>query len=336
MGNLISLYESSNLVNIKVFNDLQHTISGWPGGKPNADDSTRPERALPYPKKVIIFSPHPDDDVISMGGTFARLVQQGHEVHVAYQTSGSIAVSDDDALSLLDSVNEYLSVYDDRDFEIRKIYRHCQEFLASKKPGDLDIKAVRTLKAAIRRGEARAACRYFGMPDERIHFLDLPFYETGVVKKAAPGPEDIAKIAELMQVVKPHQIYAAGDLSDPHGTHRICMEIIIQAIHQLKNEAWMKDCRMWLYRGAWQEWDVDQVDMAVPLSPDEVMIKRKSIYKHKSQNNGPLYPGTDSREFWQRAEDRNHATAELYDRLGMAEYQAIELFVRYKSTEDQE
>lgn len=330
MTDLIVEMGSAHSINIKVFNDLQHTISGWPGGKPNADDSTRPERALPYPKRVVLFSPHPDDDVISMGGTFARLVQQKHKVHVAYQTSGNIAVSDDDVVSNLDAMNEFRHICQTEGLDIKKLYHSVKDFLEGKNPSDPDIEEVRLMKGAIRRGEAKAACRYFGIPEEQIHFLDLPFYETGTVQKAPISEEDVEIAMKLLQEVKPHQIYAAGDLSDPHGTHRVCMNVILEALNRLKNEPWFAECRIWLYRGAWQEWDIDQVDMAVPLSPEEVMIKRKAIYKHKSQNNGPMFPGSDSREFWQRAEDRNHATAVLYDKLGMAEYQAIEVFVRYE------
>ncbi|MDR1864427.1 MAG: glucosamine-6-phosphate deaminase [Bacteroidales bacterium] len=329
MSDLNAEFGPASMINIKVFNDLQHTISGWPGGKPNADDSTRPERALPYPKKVVIFSPHPDDDVISMGGTFARLVQQKHDVHVAYQTSGNIAVFDDDVVRFLDFGNQFSKIFELGGIDTQNLYEKLAKKLAGKKPGDPDVSEVRKLKSAIRRSEAMAAARYLGVPADHVHYLDLPFYETGTVKKSELSEGDIKIIIQLLQEIKPHQIYAAGDLSDPHGTHRVCINAILGALHELKSEAWMKDCRVWLYRGAWQEWDLDQVDMAVPLSPEEVLIKRKTIYKHSSQNNGPVFPGADSREFWQRAEDRNHATAILYDKLGMAEYQAIEVFVRF-------
>jgi glucosamine-6-phosphate deaminase len=330
MGDLITEQGPSNKVNIKVFNDLQHTITGWPGGKPKADDSTRPERAKPYPKRVIVFSPHPDDDVISMGGTLARLVEQKHEVHTAYQTSGSIAVFDDDVLRFMDFVNEYKDVFNVEGFDPQQNYQLISKLISHKKPGQADPDDVLKLKASIRRGEALAACRYVGIPAERVHFLDLPFYETGKVRKKPLSQADIDITIDLLRQIQPHQIYAAGDLSDPHGTHRVCMEAILLALEELKDDAWLKDCRVWLYRGAWQEWNPDQVDMAVPLSPEEVMIKRRAIFKHQSQKDRPLFPGFDSREFWQRAEDRNHATAVLYDKLGMAEYQAIEVFMHYK------
>jgi len=328
MSDLITQHGPGSKINIDVFNDLQRTISGWPGGKPNADDSLRPERAKPYPKRVIIFSPHPDDDVISMGGTFARLVQQKHDVHVAYQTSGNIAVFDDDVIRFLDFGNQFSKIFD-LNIDTENIYQKLAKALAEKKPGEPDLIEVRNLKAAIRRSEAMAATRYLGLPEDHVHYLELPFYETGTVKKSELSEADVQIIIDLLQQIKPHQVYAAGDLSDPHGTHRVCINAIIAALHELKSEKWIKDCRVWLYRGAWQEWDLDQVDMAVPLSPEEVLIKRKAIYKHSSQNNGPVFPGSDSREFWQRAEERNHATAVLYDKLGMAEYQAIEVFVRY-------
>ena len=329
MGALVTLHGLAYNINIKVFNDLQHTISGWPGGKPNADDSNRPERANPFPKRVLVFSPHPDDDVISMGGTLSRLVEQGNEVHVVYQTSGSIAVFDDDALRYLDFVRDYDKIFEVENSISKEVYNQTSKFIFNKAPGQVDAKEIQEVKASIRRGEARSACRFTKIPDANIHFLDMPFYETGTVKKKPLGEEDVKLIIDIIKEIKPHQIYAAGDLSDPHGTHRVCMSAIVQAIQQLKNESWMDDCYVWLYRGAWQEWDVDQVDMAVPLSPDEVVIKRRAIFKHQSQKDRPLYPGHDTREFWKRAEDRNHTTAVIYDKLGMAEYQAIEVFARY-------
>lgn len=330
MSDLITEQGPASKINIKAFNDLQHTITGWPGGKPNADDSTRPERAFPFPKRAIIFSPHPDDDVISMGGTLARLSEHGHEVHLAYQVSGNIAVFDHDAIRFLDFIRDSSKIYG-LDQELSKnIYQEALKELSVKHPGEPDSDHIRAVKGAIRRGEAKAACRYLRIPEERVHFLDMPFYETGGVKKKPIGPDDIKIVKDLLQSVKPHQVYAAGDLSDPHGTHRVCLQAILAALNELKNEEWIKDCRVWLYRGAWQEWDVADADMAVPLSPEEVNIKREAIFKHQSQKDRPLFPGSDKREFWQRAEERNHNTAVLFDKLGMAEYQAIELFVRYK------
>ena len=330
MSDLVTEKGPASKINIKVFNDLQHTITGWPGGKPNADDNTRPERAFPFPKRAVIFSPHPDDDVISMGGTLARLSEQGHEVHVAYQVSGNIAVFDHDAVRFLDFLRDSSHIYSFSSEVAEEIYNQAVKDLANKKPGEADPYSIQQVKTAIRRGEAKSACRYLKIPEDRVHFLELPFYETGGVKKKPLEAQDIRIVKELLHTVQPHQIFAAGDLSDPHGTHRICFLSILEALQELRHESWMKDCRIWLYRGAWQEWDVSEADMAVPLSPEEVEIKREAIFKHQSQKDRPLFPGSDSREFWKRAEERNHNTADLYDQLGMAEYQAIELFVRYK------
>ena len=309
-------------INIQVFNDLQHTITGWPGGKPNADDSTRPERAKPFPKRVLIFSPHPDDDVISMGGTFRRLITQGHDVHVAYETSGNIAVHDDVVLQTIDTARE--CGFEDKYDEIKAI-------IDGKRKGEPEPLALRQLKGSIRRGEAKAACRHMGLNDKtNVHFLNLPFYETGGVKKGLLTDADISRVVALLQELKPDQIYAAGDLSYTQGTHRTSTEAVLEAMNQIRDEAWTKECRFWLYRGAWQEWDLDMVDMAVPLSPDEVIQKRHAIYRHLSQKDVMPFPGEDKREFWQRAEERTQNTARLYDRLGMAEYQAIEVFVRLR------
>ena len=317
-------------VNIRVFNQIQHTITGWPGGKPNADDTYRPERKTPFPKKALIFSPHPDDDVISMGGTFIRLVDQGHKVHVAYQTSGNIAVFDDDAVRFADFVSDYHDAFKLDDSLVDSIFSGIRSFLAEKNQAEPDSEEIKIIKGLIRRGEAKAACRYVGIPDENIHFLDLPFYETGKIRKKPIGPDDIAIVKKLIEEIKPHQIYAAGDMSDPHGTHRVCLEAVFQALRELKDQEWMKDCYVWLYRGAWQEWDIEDIEMAVPLSPEETDKKRRAIFKHQSQKDRPLFPGTDKREFWQRADDRTRSTAETYDQLGLAEYEAMEAFVRWK------
>ena len=320
LGELLEKHGPYDRININVFNDFQHTISGWPGGKPNADDSTRPVPSSPFPKRVCIFSPHPDDDVISMGGTFIRLVEQGHDVHVAYETSGNVAVHDDVVLQHMDAAREL--GFGDRFDEVKEI-------IASKKPGQPEPRALLELKGAIRRSEAKSAVRSFGLNDTtNTHFLNLPFYETGGIKKGERTQADIDIIKELLQKVQPHQIYLAGDLADPHGTHRVCTEAVLEAINQLKDEAWLKECHVWLYRGAWMEWELGKVDMAVPLSPDEVIKKRHAIYRHLSQKDIVPFPGEDPREFWQRAEERTQNTARLYDELGMAEYQAIEVFVK--------
>jgi glucosamine-6-phosphate deaminase len=312
-----------------MFNVLQHTITGWPGGKPGADDSKRPERAEPSQKRAIIFSPHPDDDVISMGGTFIRLVDQGHDVHVAYQTSGNIAVFDEDVVRFADFFKDFNTVYSAGNRESKRFYEEVVSNINNKQPGDIDTPVVQKIKGLIRRGEAKAACRYIGITDDKVHFLDMPFYETGLIQKQPIGEDDVQIVQDLLQEIKPHQIYAAGDLSDPHGTHRVCLDAIFQAVHRLKGESWMEDCWVWLYRGAWQEWGIEEIEMAVPISPGELMRKRKAIFKHQSQKDSALFPGSDMREFWQRAEDRNRYTADVYDKLGLAEYEAMEAFKRW-------
>ncbi|MEX2600019.1 MAG: glucosamine-6-phosphate deaminase [Balneolaceae bacterium] len=329
MGDLITSQGPAYNINLKIFNHLQHTITGWPGGKPDADDTYRPERAKPFPKRALVFSPHPDDDVISMGGTLIRLAEHKHEVHVAYQTSGNIAVFDDDALRFADFVSEYIDEFGMTDPGADNLLGEIRTFLRDKQPGQIDSPNIQIIKGLIRRGEAKASARYCGVPEEQLHFLDMPFYETGRVKKNPISEEDVNITEELIRSIKPHQIYAAGDLSDPHGTHRVCLKAVIEAIDRCKDESWMKDCYVWLYRGAWQEWDINDIEMAVPLSPKELAQKRRAIFKHQSQKDHPLFPGADEREFWQRSEDRTQGTARLYDLLGLAEYEAIEGFVRY-------
>ncbi len=320
LSDLLERVDTYDQINIRVFNEIQHIISGWPGGKPNADDSTRPVSSTPFPKRVIIFSPHPDDDVISMGGTFNRLIEQGHDVHVAYQTSGNVAVYDDVVLQNIDTAREM--GFGDKFEEIRTI-------IANKKPGEPEPRALLDLKGAIRRAEARAACRSIGLNDRtNAHFLNLPFYETGGIKKGQLSDEDIEIVKTLMREVKPHQIYAAGDLTDPHGTHRVCIEAVLRAWEEVKDEPWAQECHIWLYRGAWQEWDLAVADMAVPLSPEELIRKRHAIFRHLSQKDIVPFPGEDAREFWQRAEERTQGTAQLFDKIGLPEYQAIEMFVR--------
>jgi glucosamine-6-phosphate deaminase len=317
-------------LNIEVFRGMQDTITGWPGGKP--DGGRRPHGGSGvFPKRVVVFSPHPDDDVISMGGTFIRLCEQGHDVHVAYQTSGNIAVWDESADRHVDFVEEFCKAFG-VGTKTSGIADRIRQFLRTKNAGAVDIDELQVVKGLIRRTEARAGARYSGVKPANIHFLDLPFYETGRVRKKPIGADDIRITVDLLEQVKPHQIYAAGDLSDPHGTHRVCLAAVLGAIEVVKDRPWAAECQLWLYRGAWQEWEPHEIEMAVPLSPDEVERKRMAIFKHESQKDRALFPGpTDSREFWQRAEDRNRETARLYDRLGLPEYEAIEGFVRYKS-----
>lgn len=332
LSELLVLYGSAYNVNIKIFNDLQHTITGWPGGKPNADDTYRPERALPYPKRVLVFSPHPDDDVISMGGTIRRLVEQGHEVHVAYETSGNIAVGDEEVLRFMHFIKGFNFLFDKENFEnMHEKYAEIWDFLEKKNDGDMDTRDILAIKGLIRRGEARIACRYNNLPMEQVHFLDLPFYETGRIQKNPLAEEDVAIVQQLLGKIKPHQIFVAGDLADPHGTHRVCTDAVFAAIDQEKeNHAeWLQECRIWMYRGAWAEWDIEHIEMAVPISPEELRAKRNAILKHQSQMESAPFLGNDERLFWQRSEDRNRATATLYDKLGLASYEAMEAFVEY-------
>lgn len=329
LNELLALYGSAYNVNIKIFNDLQHTITGWPGGKPNADDTFRPERATPYPKRVIVFSPHPDDDVISMGGTLKRLVDQQHDVHVAYETSGNIAVGDEDMMRYVMLMGNIAEKFHFNTPEFLTKHKEITESVKSKKDGDMDSADVRYLKGIIRRGEARTACNYIGVKPNNVHFLDLPFYETGTIKKGDLSDADIEIVKKLIVDIKPHQIFVAGDLADPHGTHKVCLDAVLAAIDDIKDDAWMKDCRIWMYRGAWAEWEIDHIEMAVPISPEELRQKRNSILKHQSQMESAPFLGDDERLFWQRAEDRNKATADLYNSLGLASYEAIEAFVKY-------
>ena len=333
LSELLALYGSAYNANIKVFNDLQHTITGWPGGKPNADDTYRPERAKPFPKRVVVFSPHPDDDVISMGGTLRRLVQQGHEVHVAYETSGNIAVGDEEVVRFMHFINGFNQLFENsEDKVISDKYAEIKQFFSTKKEGDMDTRDILTIKGLIRRGEARTACTFNRIPLSRCHFLDLPFYETGKIEKNPISEADVEIVLNLLREVKPHQIYVAGDLADPHGTHRVCTDAVFAAIDEEKNAGaeWLNDCRIWMYRGAWAEWEIENIEMAVPLSPEELRAKRNSILKHQSQMESAPFLGNDERLFWQRSEDRTRGTASLYDQLGLACYEAMEAFVEYK------
>lgn len=320
-------------INIDIFNQLQHTITGWPGGKPNADDSQRPERSDPAQKRCVIFSPHPDDDVISMGGTFIRLADQGHEVHVAYQTSGNTAVWDDDALRYLEFVMDFSRAQGLDYSRLEEIYTESKAFLAKKKPKQIDTEVLREVKGLIRKGEAIAGARFAGLPDTRIHFQNLSFYDSARTGKNqdCDYETDIARTMELLKEIKPHQVFAAGDFADPHGTHKVCFDILKEALLRLREtESWTEDCWLWLYRGAWHEFEIHEIEMAVPLSPQEVIRKRLAIFKHQSQKDVPVFPGDDAREFWVRAEARTRETARLYDELGMAEYEAIEAFKKWK------
>lgn len=318
-------------INLQVYYMLRDSITGWPGGKPNAVIPAHPERSEPHPKRCVIFSPHPDDDIISMGGTFMRLHDQGHEVHVAYQTSGNIAVTDEFVTRFIDFAVGFEDMFGIDNQKSQQILKAAREYIATKAKDQQDTPEIRSIKGLIRRCEAKATCRYVGLTDDRAHFMNLPFYETGTIDKKPMGEEDIKLTMELLQKLKPHQVYCAGDLADPHGTHKVCLEVVFESLRRLKaaGEPWVKDCWVWLYKGAWQEWDISEIEMAIPMSPDQVMKKRFGIFIHQSQKDMVPFQGTDSREFWQRAEDRNANTANLYAALGMTKYAAVEAFVRW-------
>ena len=332
LSDLLVLKESVYDINLQVFYMLRDSITGWPGGKPNAIIPAHPERSAPHPKKVLIFSPHPDDDIISMGGTFMRLHDQGHDVHVAYQTSGNIAVTDEFVTRFLDFAVGFEDMFGIDNKKSQEILTEARAFLSSKKAAQLDTSEIRAIKGLIRRCEAKATCRYVGIAEDNYHFMNLPFYETGTIDKNPLGEEDIQITMELLRKLKPQQIFCAGDLADPHGTHKVCLDVIFESMRRLKEagDTWIKDCWVWLYKGAWQEWDISEIEMAVPMSPDQVMKKRFGIFIHQSQKDSVPFQGTDAREFWQRAEIRNANTADLYASLGLTKYAAIEAFVRWQ------
>ena len=318
-------------VNLKVYYMMRDTITGWPGGKPNANLPNHPERSEPYPKRVIIFSPHPDDDIISMGGTFQRLHDQGHDVHVAYQTSGNIAVTDEFVTRFMDFAVGFEEMFGIDSSKSTEILEQARTYLKKKKSNEIDTADIRAIKGLIRRCEAKATCRYVGIAENNYHFQNLPFYETGTIEKKPMGEEDVILTMELLRKIKPHQVFCAGDLADPHGTHKVCLDIVFEALRRIKEagDDWVKECWMWLYKGAWQEWDISEIEMAIPMSPDQVMKKRHGIFIHQSQKDSVPFQGSDAREFWQRAEDRNSNTANLYAQLGLTKYAAMEAFVRW-------
>jgi glucosamine-6-phosphate deaminase len=319
-------------INLQVYYMLRDSITGWPGGKPNAHIPAHPERSVPYPKRCLIFSPHPDDDIISMGGTFQRLHDQGHDVHVAYQTSGNIAVTDEFVTRYIDFAVGFEQIAGINTEKSEQIFSDVRNYLSRKRSNETDTRQIREIKGLIRRGEAKATCRYVGIKEENIHFQNLPFYETGTIEKKPMGEEDIEITINVLREVKPHQIFAAGDLADPHGTHKVCLDVVLESLKRIKadGDEWLKDCWLWLYKGAWQEWNIEEIEMAVPVSPDQVMSKRYGIFIHQSQKDMVPFQGSDSREFWQRAEERNANTANMYAQLGLTHYAAMEAFVRWK------
>jgi glucosamine-6-phosphate deaminase len=331
LGDLIVEKGDAYNINLQVFYMLRDTITGWPGGKPNSNDKTHPERSEIQPKRCIIFSPHPDDDIISMGGTFQRLHDHGHEVHVAYQTSGNIAVSDEFVTRFLDFAVGFEELFDIDTEKSRGILQEARNYLGNKRPSQMDSPEIRAIKGLIRRCEAAATCRYVGLKEGQWHFQNLPFYETGTIHKNPMGEQDVQLTMELLRQIKPHQVFCAGDLADPHGTHKVCLDVIFESFRRLKQEGdeWLKDCWVWLYKGAWQEWDITEIEMAIPMSPDQVRMKKNGIFIHQSQKDMVPFQGSDAREFWQRAEERNANTANLYARLGLTQYAAMEAFVRW-------
>jgi glucosamine-6-phosphate deaminase len=331
LGDLLVEKGDAYEINLQVYYMLRDTITGWPGGKPNAVIPAHPERSEPYPKKVVIFSPHPDDDIISMGGTFQRLHDQGHDVHAAYQTSGNIAVTDEFVTRFLDFAVGFEEIAGIDTSKSSRILANAKKYLSQKKSNQVDSDEIRAIKGLIRRCEAKATCRYVGIKEENVHFLNLPFYETGTIEKKPLGKEDVKLTIDLLRKIKPHQVFCAGDLADPHGTHKVCLDIILDALNQIKKdgEPWLKDCWLWLYKGAWQEWNIEEIEMAIPMSPDQVLKKRYGIFIHQSQKDMVPFQGSDSREFWQRAEERNEHTANLYAQLGLTHYAAMEAFVRW-------
>ena len=332
LSDLIVEKGDSYEINLQVYYMLRDSITGWPGGKPNVTIPKHPERSTPYPKRCLIFSPHPDDDIISMGGTFMRLVEQGHEVHVAYQTSGNIAVTDEFVTRFMDFAVGFEDMFGIDNLKTQQILTEAKSYLSSKKLHQADSAEIRAIKGLIRRCEAKATCRYAGLGDGQYHFMNLPFYETGTIEKKPMGEEDIQLTMALLRELKPQQVYCAGDLADPHGTHKVCLDIVFESIKRIKaaGDEWLKDCWVWLYKGAWQEWEIDEIEMAIPMSPDQVIKKRFGIFIHQSQKDAVPFQGSDTREFWQRAEVRNAATANLYAQLGMTKYAAMEAFVRWR------
>lgn len=332
LGELLVEHGDAYEINLKVYYIMRDSITGWPGGKPNTHLPNHPERSEPYPKRCIIFSPHPDDDIISMGATFQRLHDQGHDVHVAYQTSGNIAVTDEFVTRFMDFAVGFEAMFKIDNIQSKAILDQSRKYLKGKKKNEVDTPEIRAVKGLIRRCEAAATCRYVGIKEENIHFQNLPFYETGTIEKRPMSEEDVKLTVDLLRKIQPHQVYCAGDFADPHGTHIVCFKVVMEALKRCKTagDPWTNNCWLWLYKGAWQEWDITEIEMAIPISPEQVMKKRYGIFIHQSQKDMVPFQGSDSREFWQRAEERNAHTANLYGKLGLTQYAAMEAFVRWE------
>ena len=328
MGDLIAKYGNAYELNLKVFRHLRETITGWPGGKPGTQDQKRPERAEPFPKKSLIFSPHPDDEIASMGGTLIRLVDQGHDVHVAYQTSGNKGVVDDEVINKLNFVKEFADLFDISDTQTEKHLKHTKSFFMKKDGSREDLTNVNHIKTLIRRVEAKASCRYCGVTSSNVHFLNLPFYETENKQDIEFGEEDVQHTMDLLTKIKPHQVFVSGDQMDPNSSYKICFDVVVEALKRLSDEPWISNCWIWMYKGTNYQWSIAEVDMAVPLSPEEMIRKRQAILKHKSQMRVPVFIGDEVKDSWQQAEYRNKKTASRYDNLGLPEYEGIEAFKR--------
>lgn len=312
---LLREHGPASVLGLKVFKQLMDTICNEPAGT--------------VKKSIVVFSPHPDDDVISMGGTLIRLVEQGHKVFVAYMTSGNIAVFDHDAWRFTDYAAAFNSLFEIDEKQTHQVKERVRNFLDKKVPGQSDTDDLLKIKSLIRETEARAAALACGIPPEQLEFMNLRFYRTGTIAKAPIHPADIDDIQNLIKKLNPYQIYVAGELSDPHGTHRVCAEAIFEAVRRARTKG--NSSEIWLYRGAWEEWEPQDLERVVPLGPEELERKKMAIFRHQSQKDRAMFPGnSDRREFWQRAEDRNLGTARMFDQLGLPEFFALEGFVQWK------
>lgn len=328
MSDLLIEQGSAYQLNIHLFNITQHTITGWPGGKPNADDSNRPERATPFPKRALILSPEPLDDVYCLGGTINRLKQHGNDVTIAYQTSGNLAVPDSEvqsAIELIIELGQAQSSKNDLAYA-----RTVEKQLTEKGNFGADTAEIRHLKGLIRRSEARSSARTLGIDTAKLQFLDLPFYEHGRYRRFVVSEADVTQMSQLLESLKPHQIFATGYGHDPLSVPALNFEILCAALEQCADSDWIKDCNIWLYKGPADEWEANEIDMAVPLSPDEFRNKIQGIYQHQSQRSqSPSRANKKSSNTWDLAREINRGTAAIYDALGLAEYEAIECFKRF-------
>lgn len=329
MADLLTEQGPAYGLNIRIFNELQHTITGWPGGKPNADDSNRPERAAPFPKRVMVFSPEPSHDVLGMGGTLRRLVDQGNDVTVLYQTSGNLAVPDDEAVMAADLIAELAGAFELSKGATAEFAHGTRQQLLAKSAFEGDSPQIRRLKGFLRRSEARASLKACGVAPERVRFLDLAFYERGRYRQFAPDEGDVQAMVKVLREGQPHQIFATGDRDDPSSINAVCFDLVRRACRQVATEAWFRDCRVWLYRGVESPWDAAEIEMAVPFSPRELAQKTQAIFHHKSQRSQTAM-AAGLREPWQQAEQYNRGLANTYDGLGLANYEAIEGFQRWR------